>query len=161
MRMLNLALALRVPFVRLPAAGDQTTSRTSNYLALLGGPRSASTFMFDPADRDDTPAQRESRRSVRGERSSVRLDITGDLQHRAIQIPMPRASFRNRSGTINEEGSTSSRPARAPATPDQVEAGQSSAASSSTHSSANDPRLSVQAEVEGLTRTRSMTHGDL
>jgi len=138
-----------------PAAGDQTTARTSNYLALLGGPRSASTFMFDPADREDTPAQRESRRSVRGERGSVRLDITGDFQHRAIQFPMPRASFRGRSGTISEE----SKPAREPSTPDQVEAAGTNAASSSTEASAAEPRLSVQAEVEGLTRSRSMTHG--
>ena len=117
--------------------------------------------MFDPADREESAAQRESRRSIRGERGSVRLDFAGDLQHRAIQIPLPRASFRARSGTISEESGAPPKPKRAPTTPDQVEAARTNAAASSSTSSAAEPRLSVQAEVEGLTRTRSMTHGEL
>ena len=73
-----------------PQNDHARASRTSNYMALLAGPRSASTFMFDPQDREETPSLRASRRSIRGE-PSFKLDITGDIQHRPIVlVPLSR-----------------------------------------------------------------------
>ena len=54
---------------RSPGDGsDSRVSRTSNYLALLGGPRSAATFMFDPQDKAPSQQDRQRRQSERMQR---------------------------------------------------------------------------------------------
>ena len=98
--------------VRSPMSGaaESRASRSSqNVLSLLAGPRSASTFLFDPEDRqanERIKSARQSQRKLEG-RGSSRMSFT-DMQHKSFVVGGSSSEFfstRSRAGTITEEAS--------------------------------------------------------